>query len=227
MRGLWLARRGQGKAIIFCNGWGMDERPLAHLASRLHDVYMLYDYRDPTPPAELDTVLDGAGELSLISWSMGVFRGQQLLAERAVPLARAVAVNGTLCPVDDSLGIPRQLFADTLAAYGEETRRRFYRRMCRDKGTLNFFLACQPQRSLEEQREELRVLLQETRCLSLDTSLYRTAIVAIGDRIFPAANQRRFWQGLRPLSLDSGHYPFHLWASWEELLDFADSSGTA
>lgn len=224
MRGLWLVRRGQGRAVLFCNGWGMDDAPLAHLASLRHDVYMLYDYRDPTPPEELDSVLDEAGELSLVSWSMGVWAGQRLLAERVVPLARAVAINGTLCPVDDRRGIPAQLFADTLTGFGEETRSRFYRRMCRDKDTLNFFLAHQPQRSLEEQREELRVLLREAHCQGLDTALYRTAIIAGGDRIFPAANQRRFWQGLDTLSVDSGHYPFHLWESWEELLAFADAS---
>jgi biotin synthesis protein BioG len=202
----------------------MDEAPLAHLASRRHDVYMLYDYREPTPPEALDAVLDEAGELSLVSWSMGVWAGQLLLAERTVPLARAVAINGTLCPVDDCLGIPGKLFADTLAAYGDETRSRFYRRMCRDKDTLNFFLAHQPLRNLEEQREELRVLLRKARCQGFYTSLYRTAIVSVGDRIFPAVNQRRFWQGLDTLSVDSGHYPFHLWESWEELLAFADTS---
>ena len=55
----------------------------------------------------------------------------------------------------------------------------------------------------------------------------KTVVIAGGDRIFPAANQRRFWQGLDTLSVDSGHYPFHLWESWEELLAFADASRTS
>ena len=53
MKALWLHRapvRAAAPLIVFCNGWGMDERAVAHLDGAGCNVLCLYDYRSPTLP---------------------------------------------------------------------------------------------------------------------------------------------------------------------------------
>ncbi len=54
MKGIWLHRASAAAPlIVFCNGWGMDERAVAHLDGTGCSVLCLYDYRSPELPAGL------------------------------------------------------------------------------------------------------------------------------------------------------------------------------
>lgn len=223
MKATWLHNgKDRNRLILFCNGWGMDGNPFRHLASLEYDVFMLYDYRHLTPPEELPAILRRYDEVHLIAWSVGVWVGQKLFAGQEEVFKRTLAVNGTLCPVNDRLGIPTEIFAGTLNGFGQTARFKFYRRMCREKSNFRSFLAKQPQRSLEDQREELASLGEMVDCLPADQALYREILVAEYDWIIPSENQRHFW-GDKRITLVSGfHYLFNLWQSWDHLLSFAD-----
>ncbi|MBU1568777.1 MAG: DUF452 family protein [Proteobacteria bacterium] len=223
MKGSWLHMEGRENLIIFCNGWGMDGTPLQLLTSSAYDVYMLYDYHDLTPPQSIKDIVHGYRQVSLISWSMGVWVGQKLFFDSVGLFHRRIAINGTLCPIDDNFGIPEKIFAETLSGYNETTRMKFYRRMCREKTNLKMFLARQPQRSPVEQCSELAALQKMVDCVSVDQSIYQEIIIAEYDWIVPSANQRQFWFGKQVAEIAGFHFLFYIWQSWDHLLLFADS----
>ncbi|MDK9707681.1 MAG: DUF452 family protein [Desulforhopalus sp.] len=220
----WLHQGIGSELIIFCNGWGMDGTPFQPLASSAYDVYMLYDYRELAPPEPLLPIIEGYKRVYLISWSMGVWVGQKLFADMAGLFSRIIAINGTLCPINDKLGIPGKIFHETLSGFNETTRMKFYRRMCREKTNLKMFLTRQPQRSHLDQRAELACLESTVDCLSPDQSIYREIIVAEYDWVVPSENQRQFWFGKQVTEIAGFHFLFYLWQSWDHLLTFAEST---
>ena len=145
MRAHWLVDNGNRKLILFCNGWGMDHHPVAHLHSGDHDVLVLSDYSSLDVAVDIDRLRVRYAQIHLICWSFGVWAGPRLFAEAAI-FARRIALNGTLRPIDDRYGIPRQFFNATLDNYSETVRDRFYRRMCRPQDVLELFLDNPPRK---------------------------------------------------------------------------------
>lgn len=199
----------------------MDGFPFRSLLSVEYDVYMLYDYRQLAIRPDIEAVAEKYDQVHLVSWSMGVWVGQKLFFDKQYLLHRTIAINGTLCPIDDRFGIPEKVFNATLANYGEAARLKFYKRMCREKKNLTLFLARQPQRSLEEQGEELAALINGVDCLPVNESIYKEIIISEHDLIVPSANQFNYWQGRQVKPVSGFHFLFNLWQSWDQLLDFS------
>jgi pimeloyl-[acyl-carrier protein] methyl ester esterase len=227
MKGSWLHREGKENLIIFCNGWGMDGTPFQPLASNGYDVFMLYNYHDLVLPQPLSDIINGYRQISLVGWSMGVWVGQTLFCDSPGLFHRTIAINGTLCPIDDKWGIPEKIFSETLTGFDETTKMKFYRRMCREKTNLKMFLANQPGRSPAEQQGELFALQKMVLCMPSDQSIYDEVIIAEYDWVIPSENQRRFWSGRRQSEIAGFHFLFYLWQSWDHLLLFADCSTQA
>lgn len=201
----------------------MDGTPFKELTSLEHDIYMLYDYRQMTNCPDIERIAEQYECVNLVSWSMGVWIGQKLFSHKKQLFQRTLAINGTLCPIHDRFGIPEKVFNATLTDYDENARYKFYRRMCREKTNLNFFLKRQPQRSVEEQREELAALQKMVDCLPVTESIYSEVIVSEYDWIVPSANQFDFWQGRLVTPVSGFHFLFNLWQSWDHLLDYYDA----
>lgn len=231
MKQQWLHHHRRNRLILFCNGWGMDATPFLPLTATDVDVLMLFDYHDlgaerngqmdgNSPGSTLDctTLFRQYQHVSLIAWSMGVWAGQQLFHPWAHRLQAAIAINGTLCPIDDGFGIPVQIYDSTLARFNEAGRLKFYRRMCHDPGILTAFLAHQPQRSIASQRLELAALPGQMTCQTAQSAIYTKVVVTTRDLIMPTANQLAFWQGRDVLSLEGSHFPFYRWENWEAIL---------
>jgi pimeloyl-[acyl-carrier protein] methyl ester esterase len=223
MESSWLHKSGHKYLIVFCNGWGMDAWPFRSLTSTKYDVFMLYDYRQLASRHDIEAIAAEYEQVHLVSWSMGVWAGQKLFSDKKELFDRTIAINGTLCPINDSFGIPEKVFDATLAGFNEDAKLKFYKRMCRDKKNLSLFLASQPQRSLDDQSEELASLKKMVDCTPAKNSMYNEIIVSESDFIVPTANQSHYWQG-RPLTTIAGfHFLFNLWQSWDQLLDVSST----
>jgi biotin synthesis protein BioG len=218
----WIQRQQKDRLLLFCNGWGMDSNPVRHLTADGLDLVILSDYRRLHLPAGFIDQLAEYATVYLVGWSMGVWAGQLLFSQASQLFTKTIAINGTLCPIDDELGIPRKIFFDTLASFAVSSRLKFYKRMCREKNNLEYFLSHQPQRELESQREELQYLADKVDCTEQQASIYRDVIISDSDWIFPTANQKRFWQGFTIHTLAGYHYPFLQWEDWEQLLDWVE-----
>ena len=215
----WLYRDQSHSLILFCNGWGMDHHPLAPLESGGHDVLVLSDYSVLEHPVDVDALSSEYQEIYLVCWSFGVWAGSHLFAQRKDVFTRRIGINGTLQPIDDQFGIPRQYFEGTLDQFSVSVRDRFYRRMCRPEGTFDMFIENKPRRSLEDQENELQELARLAANSELEESFFDAVIVASRDYIVPTSHQLAFWQGRCPIvQIEGCHYPFLGWRSWAEIV---------
>ncbi len=218
----WQYKNKKTKLILFCNGWGMDSTPFEHLASNEYDVCFLYNYRVLPEAFDAEALTKGYAEVILIGWSMGVWVGQKLFQNKSHLFDRTIAINGTLCPINDDYGIPVIVYERTLSDYCETARLKFYRRMCREKTNLKLFLSKQPRRSLDDQQQELLALRETVNCLPASESIYKEILIADSDWVIPSQNQMNFWQDMAVIKISGFHYLFSLWQSWDHLLCYSD-----
>ena len=207
----FLRRSGSPTLELFFAGWGMDSRPFAWAADSPHtadcDFAVCYDYTD----IQLDKVnqanakIHGYSEVRVRAWSLGVYAASLVLPGLCCAISTAVAINGTLWPVDDELGIPHAVYDATAANLTAESLERFNRRMCGAHRPI--FEARRPLRTVDSLRAEL---LNIRECAADRAKPQFTgwtqAVLSSRDKIFPIANMRRAWPATPQLELDEPHY---------------------
>ena len=207
----FLRCSGSPTLELFFAGWGMDSRPFAWAADSPHtadcDFAVCYDYTD----IQLDKVnqanaqLHGYSKVRVRAWSLGVYAASLVLPDMGCAISTAVAINGTLWPVDDELGIPHAVYDATAANLTAESLERFNRRMCGAHRAV--FEQRRPLRSVDSLRAEL---LHIRECAADRTRPQFTgwtqAVLSSRDKIFPIANMRRAWPATPQLELDEPHY---------------------
>ena len=207
----FLRRSGSPTLELFFAGWGMDSRPFAWAADAPHtadcDFAVCYDYTD----IQLDKVnqasakLHGYSEVRVRAWSLGVYAASLVLPDMGCAISTAVAINGTLWPVDDELGIPHAVYDATAANLTAESLERFNRRMCGAHRPV--FEARRPLRTVDSLRAEL---LNIRECAADRAKPQFTgwtqAVLSSRDKIFPIANMRRAWPATPQFELDEPHY---------------------
>ncbi len=196
----------------------MDGHPFSPLASYEWNVLMFYDYTDLSVDQDLPQLIGDYEEIILVAWSMGVWVGQQLFYPFAKELTAALALNGSLCPIDDQFGIPKDIVQATCDTLDEKQRVKFYARMCKDRTLYRTFLTNQPQRNVKSQKTELGVLLDITREPSSQESIYTCALIADRDYIMPTKNQLNYWPEKIVHQVDGNHFLFYAYKSWDELV---------
>ncbi len=202
----------------------MDAVPFTPLKAVEYDVLMLHDYSDVTTDVNAAELSKKYSKMMLVGWSMGVLMGQQLFGREKKSFQKRIAINGTLCPIDDRYGIPEETFRATLKNYNEATRLKFYRRMCKGKVYLKKFLEYQPKRDIANQRNELAGLIERKACLAADISMYTDVIISDKDFIIPTENQKRFWKESKVRYIEGTHFPFYIWKSWDEFIQIGTGS---
>ncbi len=205
--------------IIFA-GWGMDETVFGHLSAGNQDVLYCFDYTEPGELAWPDLTAKYR-RISLLAWSFGVFAAGCCCAGRS--FERALAVNGTLIPVDDRFGITEAVFQATLGNWSETVRHKFFRRMNDDQMTNRFFSAHPPRRTLESQRLELESLAAQAAGRRPPANCFDTVLIGRRDRIFPPRAQHCAWDrepAVRQIEADLPHYPFAVFDNYREIFHF-------
>ena len=202
----FLRRSGSPALELFFAGWGMDSRPFAWAADSPHtassDFAVCYDYT-AMEPASAD--LRSYSEVRVRAWSLGVYAASLVLPGLGCAVSQAVAINGTLWPVDDALGIPHAVYDATAASLSAESLERFNRRMCGAHRAA--FEAHRPLRTVDSLRAELLHI----RACAADRGRaqftgWTKAVLSSRDRIFPIANMRRAWPATPQVELDEPHY---------------------
>ncbi len=222
------------RLILIFAGWGMDARPLSGLRHHAYDIAVAYDHRSLRLPADFN--LNAYSEICIIAWSFGVPAANAFLRDNpSLPVTARIAVNGTLHPVDDRLGIPEAIFNGTLHSLSPATLTKFRRRMCGSSENFIKFSTAAPVRT---DIEELAGELQAIRCLpaAADSDLMRWDMVYISasDRIIPAENQQRAWaRHPHVITLQGPHLPDFDLLLQKSIVDkrliakrFADSSAS-
>ncbi len=155
--------------------------------------------------------------MTVVAWSFGCAVAAHVMAHTAWPVHDALAINGTVTPEDDLLGIPRRWMDATAESLPQGGWPKFVRRMCLDKAAREDFQTHAPQRDLHGAIAELEVLRHFA---TPEVCGFNRALIGTKDRIILPENQERGWQRFAvPVhKIAAPHYPFHLWSTWEELL---------
>lgn len=206
MKSVFTQHNNATRLILFFSGWGMDPEPFRNLQRDGYDVLVVYDYVIADGDVErLMAKLEGYAEIVVVAWSFGVFFANLILKGRGLPVSAAIAVNGTLYPVDDRRGIPYRVFALTLRTLSEKSVKFFNLRMC---GPLyDTFAANAPKRDIESLRKELEVFATSFPGVGRETDFWTRIIVSRHDVIFPPDNQLAAWGEERCTIIEDGtHY---------------------
>ena len=208
MKYKWLNKSENKKLIVFFNGWGMDEKVVAHLNYSDFDVLMFYDYLN-TQIHEFD--FSNYDYKVLIAWSMGVYVCN-IFYDKLKYFNKFIAINGTQKPVDDDYGIPQLVYNLTVENFNELSSAKFMKKITTEVDLKEY---------TSRQTEELKQELISIRDLKIEKYLnFNKAIISTKDRIMPYKNQLKFWQekGVEKIELNAPHYIFNLYKNWDELI---------
>ncbi|MCM1355693.1 MAG: DUF452 family protein [Staphylococcus sp.] len=199
------------RTILIFAGWGMDEKPFARLAVEGYRIAIVWDYRRtdfPTPLAELLAVSE---EIVVLAWSFGVSAATRfIIANPQLPLTARIAVNGTMHPVDDRLGIPPPIFDGTLDGLSEKSLSKFYLRMAGSGEAFRKFAGHMPDRDIPELKEELIAIDSAPAVGYGIRGIWDCALISDSDRIIPPANQKEAWSaepGVEIINIPGAHLP--------------------
>ncbi len=224
MKTAWLRKEGAEELLLFFNGWGMDEGIGTHLLGQTlseeltRDVLVCHDYRSLELEKVVQDELYQYKQITIVAWSFGVWVAQHT---ELPPITRAIALNGTLYPVNAEKGIRPDLFEATLATFSEENRQRFNRRMCGSTEALSLFSAMAPDRAVEDQKEELAFLKEHFQVSGATKAAwnYDHAIIGGKDLVFSAQQQYNAWAGTsRMVISDMPHFPFLHFRNLQEVV---------
>ena len=192
----------------------MDENVVNHLDCENYDVLMFYDYN--TLDTDFDfSLLNIYPEKNLIAWSMGV-----MVSSLIEPITRhfvtpfpsrsegiAIAINGTLKPIDAEYGIHPRIYDLTIKGFDEKGREKFINSMFDEKQDIS----CS--REIENQKNELIALKNYQ---FNNNFRYNKILMSDNDKIIPTKSQVAFWN--QEPNLKGGHCPFFSFTKWSELL---------
>lgn len=191
------------RLILIFAGWGMDSNPFRHISRPGYDTLVVWDYRE----LAMDwSVVARYDEIALIAWSMGVYAASMTIHSIDHLITAKIAVNGTLSPVNNLKGIPEAIFEGTANTLDERNLKKFFRRMCGDRATMEHFMSAAPTRPVDQLIDELRAIYPEPWFANPKVTRWDRAIIGRNDAIFPACNQQRAWSGTPVNVIERPHY---------------------
>ena len=182
---------GNRRLLLIFAGWGSAASfydDLTGIIPSGWDVAAAYDYNDFIFPADS---LAGYDTVYLLAWSLGVAAAEASLPHNMI--TAAFAVNGTGCPVHDSLGIPPAIFKGTAESLDLRNLEKFRRRMTGSRDMYDRIASrLYPDADIENLRDQLYRFLDIS---SIGPRLpWKRAYCADNDRIFPISSQLAFWK---------------------------------
>lgn len=183
----------------------MDWRVFRHIRRHGYDILVIWDYSQLT----FDwSVVASYDEICLVAWSMGVFVASVTIHEILPRITKSIAVCGTPDPINNTLGIPVEIYHGTAEGLNAGNLRKFHRRMCLDAEHYAAFREVAPRRDIVSLRDELYALETHTIFHAPQVCCWDMAIIGRHDRIFPPTNQVRAWRDKAPTIItEDAHLP--------------------
>jgi len=210
MKMSWLLRSNRKNLIVFFSGWGIEPSDMAFLNSENYDVAMLHGFTHENLP-EFD--LCDYEHTTVIAYSFGVY----FSARSNIKADETYVFNGTLKPVDNKYGIREIIFKKTFKSLDTTTYKQFIRNMFdNDDGAQKFFKN-RSEPSIKQLLTELALInaLPEYNEIRLNPD---KIFISRNDRVIPYKNQMNFWSDAQTEIIDSGHFPFYRFSSWDEII---------
>lgn len=194
---------GCRRLILIFTGWSTAPELYYNLYKRDWDIAVVHDY------SSLDFDIQKINDYStvvLFAWSLGV-----VAASAAIPpnlITDAYALNGSLNPVDDSEGIPVEIYEGTYRSLDAINLRKFRRRMSPDAKTFRAIFDSEfTNDEIKSLQNQLAILRKASEKLTYRLP-WRKAFVSNNDRIFPPDNLICSWKkrNVETIILDGAHF---------------------
>lgn len=190
MKREWLNKQDNKRLVLIFAGWGTDARYYSDIQVADWDVLVCSDF-DGSESWDFN-LTDGYTTIYLYAWSLGVSHASRLL--RDVKLTAAFAIAGTESPCNDMYGIPESIFRTTRERLDAPNLERFRRRMFSTRDDYQLKQQLLPQNpDIESLRSQLLAIEKAPQCSPAE--FWNRVYIFSDDRIFPAENQRRAWEG--------------------------------
>lgn len=202
--------RQNSRLILFFTGWSTDDKIIHNIQlPEGYNLMVLWNYSDFTFP-EINFNYD---EYLVIGWSFGVYAAQKFYTcfASSVNITLLCAINGTLNPVDNEYGIPKDIFAATLDNLSERSLNKFRIRMCGGRSNYESQINLLPEGSSDI--SALKKELENFRNLGYffteeDSLRWDLVVISEKDLIFPPENLKKAWKGNTILELKGkSHLP--------------------
>jgi hypothetical protein len=221
----FLISNNNKKLILFFNGWGMDYTIFKEIKSNEYDVILFYHYSNLNQEINFEKLFNKYKEVSLISWSMGVWVSSVICEKIKGKLKHKIAFAGTLKPVDNDYGIVTGVYKATIDNFTAIGRAKFFKRMWNGVEIPEMFKKHRTIREIEEQKQELIFLKDSFKILSKPKNIFDVVIVSENDLICPTKNQKNYWENkINYKTLNAPHFVFYHWKTWEEIIEYAISN---
>jgi biotin synthesis protein BioG len=217
-------REKNDQLVVVYVGWGADENAFTPLCNDEFDFILFYDYS--ADEALVLPEMKTYSKITLIGWSLGVWAAEYLSLKTGIRPDVTIAVNGTPVPADDQYGIPLNIFEGTLNNISEKNMGKFYLRMFGNKKTYMLNIDRIPHRNVKSLHDELRWLYNRIMEQKEPGFRWDYAVTSEYDRVFPAKNQKAYWQkeeNTKHMVLQLNHYLFHHWASFSDFIHFVET----
>lgn len=228
MRTLYVNREHNPTALIIVFlGWGVPMEMFSKLHKPGHDILLISDYAGVTYEAIEDCLRETAEahmdiwycytEYIVIGWSFGIKAASMFLAKTRLNVTGRIAVNGSEYHIDDSRGIPADIFNGTLENLSEASLKKFRMRTAGSRDRfMRYFDGAEDlpgARGLESLRKELEWFASlPSQPASRHKSVWDKVVIGEDDRIFPLENQIRGWEGYDIYRVPGmGHLPDLQW----------------
>ncbi len=211
----WCNRHGNDKIILFFNGWGFDTNMFNSFDHQDYDVLMFYQYKTTDISRMPD--ISSYKEVYVVAWSLGVYMAQKIAINIAIN--KAIAINGTLEPIDDDKGIPENIFKGTIDNLTERNLYKFNARLFGGLKSYNQHLL--PDGDYIERQKELEWLYESIkRGDNSKKNIFTKAIISEKDMIFTLQNQRASWSARvdEICYLNEAHFIFQSLDNWESVI---------
>lgn len=193
---------GCRRLLLIFSGWSTTPDFYSHIVKDGWDTGVVTDYSDLSLNK---CFLDSYDTIWVFAWSLGV-----KMAAMALPpdkIVAAYAINGTLNPVDDSEGIPLNIYIGTADNLNSRNLVKFQLRMAGSKDIYNKYFG------KEYSDDEIFSLRNELDLIrNIDSGNnnlpWRRAFLGSNDKIFPFENMCRSWKSMNVdiTELDEPHY---------------------
>lgn len=217
MNKTWLNKKGNNECILFFNGWGMDAKAVSHLDFDGFDVCMYHDYNSLS--FEYEDYIEHQ-KMYLVAWSLGVWISSEIISQSNIKIEKAIALNGTLQPIDETNGIAPAVYDATMENWDETNRLKFNMRMMGGRKQYEQLLDRASSRNADDQKSELMYIRKEVLTGKKPEINFDTAFIGSNDMIFLPANQKNYWNGrVAIVEKEVPHYPFGAFENWGQIIE--------
>jgi len=212
-----ISKNNNKSIILFFNGWGMDDRVIAHINHTKYDVVMFNEYHN----FNFDkSILDGYEQIFIVAWSLGVWVANNIIQSHNVKVNKTIAINGTLQPIDNLKGISFDIFQGTIDNWNESTRTKFQTRMFKSRQIFSQNINKLPIRTIAEQKDELIALQKAILSQTLESAIWDKVYCGTDDLIFGHINQKQAWQNASNIiDKEMSHFPFLELNNWDTIVE--------